>query len=326
MDAVRAQTCPDSEFIFVNDCSPDDSAAILAAAVGTDPRIRVVTLPENRGLSGARNAGLDVARGEYIFFADPDDLIDPTMLEKGVRAMDATGADYCVWPYREQCDGDPAPRLVPLKGPCDYATNDEILERHLSRMFGYSFDHVRAWYAGEGLFSHRIQGSVCWCAYRRDVIEAHHVRFDERVRLYEDAVFNGAYLIHARTMTHLDEPLYDYVHGRGGMMSSRRRCATEVANKLALLRARREIDSASGGRLAPMYAASCVFSVLEMLSIVLTFRAPLREGLRHVREYLADDAVRRAVAGFPLSARRPMLALSVLALRAALPFLGGGRT
>ena len=64
-----------------------------------------------------------------------------------------------------------------------------------------------------------------------------------------------------------------------------------------------------------MYAASCVFSVLEMLKIAFTLRAPFAKSLRLVREYMAYDVVRRAIAGFPLSARRPFLALAVLTLR-----------
>ena len=313
---VRAQTLGDFEAIFVDDGSTDSTARTLAEAAAADPRIRIITLPKNRGVSAARNAALDAARGEFIFFADPDDSISPRMLEKGVAAMEAERADYCVFPYRERFEGDAEAHLVPLKGECRHTSNDEIVRLHMSRMFGYSFEHVKAWYAGTPLFEHRVQGGVCWCVFRRSLVEEHHVRFNEGIVLYEDAMFNCAYLLHAQRMTRVDEPLYDYLHARTGAVARLRRGGRELENKLELLRARNALDAASGGRLEPMYAASCVFSVLEMLQIVMTFRAPFLGGLRIVREYLANGTVRRALAGFPLSARRPFLALAVFILRA----------
>lgn len=322
---VRAQTSGDFEAVFIDDGSTDSTARILSAASSDDSRIRVVTLRENRGVSAARNAGLDAARGEFVFFADPDDSISPRLLERGVAAMEADDADYCVFPYFERFEGDAEARLVPLKGECRHFSNDEIVRLHMSRMFGYSFDHVREWYAGAPLFGRRIQGGVCWCVFRRSVVEEHHVRFDEGIALYEDAMFNCAYLLHARRMTRVEEPLYTYLHARTGAVARLRRGEREVENKLALLRARIALDAASGGRLAPMYAASCVFSVLEMLGIALTFRAPLAKSLRLVREYMAHGEVRRAVAGFPLSIRRPFLALAVIALRMAVSVTAGAR-
>ena len=312
---VRAQTHPDFEAIFVDDGSTDATGARLAAAARADARLRVLSRP-HRGVSAARNAGLDAARGTYVFFADPDDAFSPALIEKGVAAMEADGADYCVFPYREKGEGEAAFRLVPLKGACRHATNAAIVARHMSRMFGYSVAHVRAWYAGAPLGAHRLQGGVWRCVYRRALLEARRVRFDEDVALYEDALFNCAYMLEAERMTCIEEPLYDYLPSRRGAVARLRGGLAELRNKLALLRARKALDAARGGRLAPLYVGSCVFSLLEMLKIVLAGRAPRREGLRLVRAYGRDATVRAALRAFPLSARRPVLALAVLALRA----------
>ena len=316
--SVRAQTFPDFETIFVDDGSTDDTANLLEKAVAEQPQFRLIS-QANAGVSAARNAGLDAATGEFVFFADPDDVLRPTMLAKGVAALEADAADYCVFPHDACLEGTGSRTFVPLKGPCRYASNDEIVAQHLSRMFGYSFDHVRAWYAGTPLFAHRVHGGVWSCAFRRSVIEANHLRFDTRIVLYEDAMFNCAYLLHAQRMTCVDEPLYDYHLAPTGAMTRLRRSGRELANKLELLRARKELDAAAGGRLGPYYAASCVFSVFEMLKIVFTGRAPFRVGLRQVRAYACDPVVRQAVSAFPLSFRHPLLAAGVLALRLVLP-------
>ena len=70
--SVLEQSYEDFEVIIVNDKSPDRSLEICEAI--KDPRIRIVTHLENRGLAGARNTGIRHARGEYIAMLDSDDL------------------------------------------------------------------------------------------------------------------------------------------------------------------------------------------------------------------------------------------------------------
>ena len=317
---LRAQSLSDFEAVFVDDGSADATGDILSRAAQGDARFRVRTFPENRGVSAARNAGLDAARGEFVFFVDPDDTFRADMLEKGVRAMESTGVDYCVFPYRERHVGEEGFHVVPLKGPCRHASNAEIRREHLPRLFGYSADQVRAWYAGAPLFAHRMHGGVVTCVFRRSVIEAHHVRFDPRIGLYEDAMFNCEYLLWARGMTCVDEPLYDYIHRTTGAIARLRRGGYEIANKFELLRKRKELDEKGGGGLAPLYACSCVFSVLEMLRIALLDFGGFWKGMRSVRDYGSDPVVRAALRTFPLSCRRPVLACAVLLVRGALNF------
>ena len=91
--SLRAQTLEEIEMIFVCDASPDNSLSILQAAEAEDARIRVIAFPENRGVSAARNAGLDAAAGEYIGFCDSDDWIEPEMFERLYAAAKEQDAD-----------------------------------------------------------------------------------------------------------------------------------------------------------------------------------------------------------------------------------------
>ena len=315
---VRAQTLGDFEAIFVDDGSTDGTAVILVSAAAHDSRIRLIS-QTNRGVSAARNAGLDAACGVYVFFADPDDTFSPEMLARGVAAMEADGADYCVFAYRQRDhDGKPF-RLVALKGDYRYRSNAEIRAGFMSRMFGYSPAQVRAWYAGTPLYAHREQGGVWRCVYRRALVEARHVRFDEAIDLYEDAMFNCEYMLWAQSMTCIPEPLYDYALRPQGAIARLRRSRRELSNKLALLRRRQALDALAGGTLEESYCCSCVFSLLEMLALVFRTDVPFREGFRLVRAYAAEPTTRRALRAFPLSFRKPFLALSVLFLRLILP-------
>lgn len=80
IDSILAQTFRDFELILVDDGSPDRCPELCDAAAEKDSRIRVIH-QKNGGLSAARNAGLDAARGGWIAFVDSDDAIEPEMYE-----------------------------------------------------------------------------------------------------------------------------------------------------------------------------------------------------------------------------------------------------
>ncbi len=82
----RVDAC---EIILVDDCSPDRSGIICDEWAARDARIRVVHCPTNGGLSAARNAGLDIATGDYITFIDSDDYIAPNTLQENMELLRA---------------------------------------------------------------------------------------------------------------------------------------------------------------------------------------------------------------------------------------------
>lgn len=87
LDSVYAQTHADLEVVAVDDHSTDGSLALLRAE--TDPRLRIIGLPVNRGPAGAANAGIEACTGTYIVRLDADDLMVPTRVEQQVAYMEA---------------------------------------------------------------------------------------------------------------------------------------------------------------------------------------------------------------------------------------------
>ena len=107
VDSILTQTFPDFELILVDDGSPDNCGKICDEYAEKDSRVRVIH-QENQGLSGARNSGMDVARGEYIAFVDSDDRVDIRYLELLLAAV-KDGADVAVCRHKEFTDGDSLP-------------------------------------------------------------------------------------------------------------------------------------------------------------------------------------------------------------------------
>ena len=89
------QTYSDLEIIFVDDCSPDDSVAILERIVSEYPgrRVRIIRHERNRGLAAARNTAVANAEGKFITHVDSDDWLEPNAVELLMKRQRETGAD-----------------------------------------------------------------------------------------------------------------------------------------------------------------------------------------------------------------------------------------
>lgn len=95
------QTMKEVEYIFVNDATPDKSIELLKKIILKYPerKITIIEHSENRGLPTARNTGMSIAKGEYIFHCDSDDFVEPDMLEQLYNKAKTENADivWCDW-------------------------------------------------------------------------------------------------------------------------------------------------------------------------------------------------------------------------------------
>lgn len=101
--SLMEQTLMDVEYIFVDDASPDNSIDVLRQVFADYPEryshVKILSHSKNKGLPAARNTGLSVAQGEYIFHCDSDDFVEPDMFEMLYRKATETDADFvwCDW-------------------------------------------------------------------------------------------------------------------------------------------------------------------------------------------------------------------------------------
>lgn len=314
LEEVFTALPPKSEVIAVDDGSEDATLEILLEFSSKYPELKVLS-QKNSGVSAARNRALDVSKGEYIFFVDPDDGVEPEFFTLMINRMKEKKADYCVVAFKERSGGNDG-KSGQLKGVYEYSSNSEIIEGYVSRIFGYSFNDVQRLYKGEALFSRREMASVCRACFRRSIIKEFSIRFDESIVLYEDAMFNTEYLLYANSMTCINKALYRVTERDSGAMKSIPRNASRLAhNKLRLLAARKRLNLASGGRLWHLCGASSVFSLLEILSLMIKCRLSWREGREILREYMSDESVKRDINEFPLSYRKPVLASAIVFFR-----------
>jgi CDP-glycerol glycerophosphotransferase len=161
LDSILGQSFTDVEVIAVDDRSPDHSGEILAEYAARDPRVTVVSLAENVGLGHARNAGLDRATGEYVWFVDSDDWLAPGALAAIARRLEETTPDVLIFDHvRAHWGGRVGPsasgphlaalpavftlREQPRAIDILHVAWNKVVRRELLTRFGFRFDS--GWY------------------------------------------------------------------------------------------------------------------------------------------------------------------------------------
>src|SRR5690606_38194995 len=100
IESVLNQTNPDFGLLVVIDCSPDNSKTSAEKYALNDDRMRVFEKP-NGGLSDARNYGVERAKGEFIYFMDSDDFIEPDLLEDKLKTIEDENLDFIIFGYTQ---------------------------------------------------------------------------------------------------------------------------------------------------------------------------------------------------------------------------------
>lgn len=125
--SVLAQSYPDFELILVDDGSADNCPAMCDEFAEEDSRVRVIH-KENGGLSSARNAGVEQAGGDFVFYLDSDDYIEETALEELLFAQKETGADIVVGNYYYTYDDHESLAEVFEKPVRQFSNQDAMLQ------------------------------------------------------------------------------------------------------------------------------------------------------------------------------------------------------
>ena len=272
IDSILAQTFADFELILVNDGTKDGCPAIMQAYADRDCRIRQVH-KENGGLSSARNAGLDVARGTYVAFVDSDDYIAPTLLEDAVRAADETGAEQVLFNYRLVVDGEEKGAYL------DFKTETIDVDR-----LGLADYFYRYWMP----YKH---GQEAWSKlYRRDVIEDNALRFAPNNEIFaEDTLFSAMYLMHTHTIAALEKPYVYYVQRGDSLMGMRK---PRLAHRLTTLAVRFCEYAKSCGRYDEIRHVLPVLAYDKLITKGIRLDPSYEDVLSSMEAYRQNDTLR----------------------------------
>ncbi len=182
--SIADQTYTDIEVILIDDGSPDKCPSICDAWTQKDARIKVIH-KKNGGLSDARNAGLRIAKGEYIAFIDSDDYIAPTMLEELLSKLIETDSEISACGVEMLWEDGKSECLT--SNFCGVLNNYEAMDALLSESY--------------------LKQPVWYKLYKRSVVEGIYF---EAGKCHEDVFFSYLPISRAKRVCVFDTPLYYY--------------------------------------------------------------------------------------------------------------------
>jgi len=199
--SVREQTLSDIEIVIVDDGSTDESIEYVEAVYAADPRVQLIS-QANRGVSSARNVGIEAAHGEWITFIDCDDFYEGDALQRMYAATAEEGIDLV------------AGSIAVHFEPGTRTAVDRFADQQYYNLPG---DGKRV--IDERLLK-EMDSSACNKMFRLDKIESHNIRFPVGLR-YEDAYFTDLYswLSEAVFVVPSSTPVYHYRRRSGSIMN-----------------------------------------------------------------------------------------------------------
>lgn len=277
MDSLLAQTIGDYEIIAVDDASTDSSFTILRQYEQTNPgRVRAVRSPENRRQGGARNLGIELARGEWIGFIDSDDWIAPDMYEKLLKKARETGADTVGCQYQLTYEQSMKP--------------GKLIVNHIPEHTGILGEaQYRKWML--------MPGSMVIKIYKKSVIDEYHLRFPEHT-FYEDNCAGPLWMLRFQHFELVDEPLYYYYQHEASTVHrvTKERCYERMKTAALLVKEcrqqgfyepyREELEA----RFTQLYYVNTLFSYMAGIRVPsVRFLKELRDGMNAHFPHFRDN-------------------------------------
>lgn len=188
VESIKAQTYKNLQVIFVNDGSTDRSSELCKCLIKDDERFELIE-QENKGVSAARNVGINATKGKYCCFVDADDFVAEDYVEYMVRSLLKYNADISTCTHQIEYERGKWKNTTKGKEGC--------LNQEQGLINFFSKDGMKA-------------GPVCKL-YKMDILNNYKIRFNESIKIAEDKLFCYEYLIRCEKIHFSAEAKYFYV-------------------------------------------------------------------------------------------------------------------
>ena len=189
------------EIIIVDDGSPDRSGEICEQFAAAHPEVDITIIhQENQGVSGARNHGLEHARGEYVYFIDSDDFLVPDSIPKVLDIAVKNKPDVVCFNVNQGVR--------------------EVLLQNIAMNTPYETKYSSVMNGDEYIASHNFLATVWWYFTRREYLKRLDISFPVGHNL-EDGNFTPIVLLHAQRIKHVNVKVYCYVNNDKSVMRNK---------------------------------------------------------------------------------------------------------
>lgn len=209
LDSIKNQTYGDFEVLCVDDCGKDSSMDIVREYAQKDNRFKILTHEHNRGVSAARNTGLDNASGEYTMFVDSDDWLETNALEIIKDNFDKSKSEVIVFNiYNCYPDGKKE-----INDTTNFKKTQALLtENNLNTFIGVVWNR----------------------AYKTSLINDNHIRFPEGM-IIEDSDFTFKISMHLKSVFIIEDVLYNYLRNREGSYTTEDAVNNRIKDEITVI-------------------------------------------------------------------------------------------
>ena len=198
LDSICNQSYKNLEIICINDGSTDNSEEIMRDYAKKDSRIKILS-QHNQGISISRNNGIERAQGEYIFFLDSDDTIEPNAIETLYKRAHQTQADIVICNLNKVTPSDENKEKYQI-----WKRIDSKGKIHIQEDMPLTFDTQD--------ISEYIYITPCYAwnkLYKTEFLKKHEIRFVPHI-IYEDIIYLTDIILSNPQMSYCSEALYNY--------------------------------------------------------------------------------------------------------------------
>lgn len=209
LDSIKNQTYGDFEVLCVDDCGKDSSMDIVKEYAQKDNRFKILNHEHNRGVSAARNTGLDNASGEYTMFVDSDDWLETNALEIIKDNFDKSRSEVIVFNiYNCYPDGKKE-----INDTTNFKKTQALLtENNLNTFIGVVWNR----------------------AYKTSLINDNHIRFPEGM-IIEDSDFTFKISMHLKSVFIIEDVLYNYLRNREGSYTTEDAVNNRIKDEITVI-------------------------------------------------------------------------------------------
>lgn len=245
LDNMMSQTYKKMEIIVIDDGSKDDSAKIAQRYP-----VKLISHSKNRGLSVARNTGIDASRGEYIHFMDVDDAVNNDYFMEMVGAITEADADIA-------CGG-----MVNEK---HYYKTRRFKER---KVYVSPSAKMKVTYVGKW-------GYVWRYLFRKDFLNSYNLRFEEG-RLIEDMIFSLLAVYNSNRLVVVPNTEYFYYHRENSIMSNRNKANREKKrrDKLHAVRFQHDFSKKNNIKIPGVNTGRIAYTIRKIFLSLSKFQNP----------------------------------------------------
>lgn len=200
IDSVINQTYSNLEIICIDDGSTDDSGRILDEYAKKDNRI-IVIHQENKGVSAAKNRGLEVMSGDYVGFVDSDDWIETDFYENAYLSITKNDADiFCSGIYEDRNN-------ICIKRENKPAVKDGVFGKNEALLYAFKRDYYKNF------------GAYLWNkVFRANLF--YNIRFDEELKVAEDILVFVECVLKGQRFVYTDKAYYHYFQRNTSLIHS----------------------------------------------------------------------------------------------------------